>query len=171
VVPQITAEVLAHADAATGRAFVDVVADAVGQKGTGRWTVQTALDRAPGAGAPSCRCLVVPRCRRVAGCAGCGPVEAAVPSPPRPARGSGRRAGEACAQLGQYVRVQDAPPGCGTRRAAMRAGSDQASLAAPAPDGGVAAIASARALTTARAAASSSGVGLPRTTLIVTAAP
>ncbi|MDW4908392.1 NADP-dependent phosphogluconate dehydrogenase [Streptomyces sp. ADMS] len=41
---EITAEVLAHTDAATGRPFVDVVADAAGQKGTGRWTVRTALD-------------------------------------------------------------------------------------------------------------------------------
>ncbi|MET8786669.1 NADP-dependent phosphogluconate dehydrogenase [Streptomyces sp. NPDC004589] len=41
---EITAEVLAHVDAPTGEPFVDVVADAAGQKGTGRWTVQTALD-------------------------------------------------------------------------------------------------------------------------------
>ncbi|MFI5669704.1 NADP-dependent phosphogluconate dehydrogenase [Streptomyces sp. NPDC051704] len=41
---EITAEVLAHTDAETGRAFVDVVADAAEQKGTGRWTVQIALD-------------------------------------------------------------------------------------------------------------------------------
>ncbi|MEV5376437.1 NADP-dependent phosphogluconate dehydrogenase [Streptomyces nondiastaticus] len=41
---EITAEVLAHTDAATGRPFVDVVADGAEQKGTGRWTVQTALD-------------------------------------------------------------------------------------------------------------------------------
>ncbi|AJE43751.1 NADP-dependent phosphogluconate dehydrogenase [Streptomyces nodosus] len=41
---EITAEVLSHVDAATGKPFVDVVADAAGQKGTGRWTVQTALD-------------------------------------------------------------------------------------------------------------------------------
>ena len=41
---EITAEVLAHQDAATGGAFVDVVADAAEQKGTGRWTVQSALD-------------------------------------------------------------------------------------------------------------------------------
>jgi 6-phosphogluconate dehydrogenase len=41
---EVTAEVLAHTDADTGRPFVDVVADAAGQKGTGRWTVQTALD-------------------------------------------------------------------------------------------------------------------------------
>ncbi|MFB6755089.1 NADP-dependent phosphogluconate dehydrogenase [Streptomyces sp. NPDC056353] len=43
---QISAEVLAHTDAHTGGPFVDVVADAAGQKGTGRWTVQTALDLA-----------------------------------------------------------------------------------------------------------------------------
>ncbi|WP_445269754.1 NADP-dependent phosphogluconate dehydrogenase [Streptomyces sp. DSM 41634] len=41
---EITAEVLAHTDAATGRPYVDVVADAAEQKGTGRWTVQIALD-------------------------------------------------------------------------------------------------------------------------------
>jgi 6-phosphogluconate dehydrogenase len=41
---EITAEVLGHVDAATGNAFVDVVVDQAEQKGTGRWTVQTALD-------------------------------------------------------------------------------------------------------------------------------
>jgi 6-phosphogluconate dehydrogenase len=41
---QITAEVLSHTDAATGRPFVDVVLDQAEQKGTGRWTVQTALE-------------------------------------------------------------------------------------------------------------------------------
>ncbi|MGA5702862.1 NADP-dependent phosphogluconate dehydrogenase [Peterkaempfera bronchialis] len=41
---EITAEVLAHTDAATGRPFVDVVQDQAEQKGTGRWTVQIALD-------------------------------------------------------------------------------------------------------------------------------
>jgi 6-phosphogluconate dehydrogenase len=41
---EITAEVLGHVDAATGRPFVDVVLDAAEQKGTGRWTVQTALE-------------------------------------------------------------------------------------------------------------------------------
>lgn len=35
---------LAHTDAATGKPFVDVVADAAEQKGTGRWTVQLGLD-------------------------------------------------------------------------------------------------------------------------------
>jgi 6-phosphogluconate dehydrogenase len=41
---EITAEVLGHTDAATGRPFVDVVLDQAEQKGTGRWTVQIALD-------------------------------------------------------------------------------------------------------------------------------
>jgi 6-phosphogluconate dehydrogenase len=41
---EITADVLGHVDAATGTAFVDVVLDQAEQKGTGRWTVQTALD-------------------------------------------------------------------------------------------------------------------------------
>src|SRR5260370_453230 len=41
---EITADVLAHVDAATGRPFVDIVLDQAEQKGTGRWTVQSALD-------------------------------------------------------------------------------------------------------------------------------
>jgi 6-phosphogluconate dehydrogenase len=41
---EITADVLAHVDAGTGNAFVDVVLDQAEQKGTGRWTVQSALD-------------------------------------------------------------------------------------------------------------------------------
>jgi 6-phosphogluconate dehydrogenase len=41
---EITAEVLGHTDKATGQPFVDVVADGAEQKGTGGWTVQTALD-------------------------------------------------------------------------------------------------------------------------------
>jgi len=41
---EITAEVLAHTDAETGLPFVDVVLDQAEQKGTGRWTVQDALD-------------------------------------------------------------------------------------------------------------------------------
>jgi 6-phosphogluconate dehydrogenase len=41
---EITAEVLAHVDAETGKPFVDVVLDQAEQKGTGRWTVQSALD-------------------------------------------------------------------------------------------------------------------------------
>ncbi len=41
---EITAQVLSHVDGETGRAFIDVVADQAEQKGTGRWTVQNALD-------------------------------------------------------------------------------------------------------------------------------
>ncbi|MEI5009484.1 NADP-dependent phosphogluconate dehydrogenase [Streptomyces sp. PmtA] len=41
---EITAEVLAHTDPVTGKPFVDVVEDRAEQKGTGRWTVQIALD-------------------------------------------------------------------------------------------------------------------------------
>ncbi|WP_115944989.1 NADP-dependent phosphogluconate dehydrogenase [Amycolatopsis thermalba] len=41
---EITAEVLAHTDAATGKPFVDIVTDQAEQKGTGRWTVQIGLD-------------------------------------------------------------------------------------------------------------------------------
>ncbi|MFJ6852480.1 NADP-dependent phosphogluconate dehydrogenase [Streptomyces sp. NPDC091271] len=41
---EITAEVLSHVDTATGKPFVDVVLDQAEQKGTGRWTVQIALD-------------------------------------------------------------------------------------------------------------------------------
>jgi len=41
---EITAEVLGHVDAATGRPFADIVLDQAEQKGTGRWTVQNALE-------------------------------------------------------------------------------------------------------------------------------
>ena len=41
---QITADVLAHTDGATGKPFIDIVLDQAEQKGTGRWTVQSALD-------------------------------------------------------------------------------------------------------------------------------
>ena len=41
---EITAEVLRQTDAKTGKPFIDVILDAAGQKGTGRWTVKEALD-------------------------------------------------------------------------------------------------------------------------------
>ncbi len=41
---EITAEVLAQIDAKTGKPLVDVIVDAAEQKGTGRWTVKSALD-------------------------------------------------------------------------------------------------------------------------------
>ena len=40
----ITAEVLDRVDPATGEPFVDVIVDAAGQKGTGVWATQTALE-------------------------------------------------------------------------------------------------------------------------------
>jgi 6-phosphogluconate dehydrogenase len=41
---EITAEVLSQVDAATGKPLVDVIVDSAGQKGTGRWTVMSALE-------------------------------------------------------------------------------------------------------------------------------
>ncbi|MEO6886182.1 MAG: NADP-dependent phosphogluconate dehydrogenase [Jatrophihabitantaceae bacterium] len=41
---ELTIDVLAQTDAETGAAFVDIVLDQAEQKGTGRWTVQSALD-------------------------------------------------------------------------------------------------------------------------------
>ena len=41
---EITAEVLRHEDAGTGRPLVEVIADRAEQKGTGRWTAQAALE-------------------------------------------------------------------------------------------------------------------------------
>ncbi len=41
---EITAEVLRQTDATTGEPLVDVIVDQAGSKGTGVWTVQTALD-------------------------------------------------------------------------------------------------------------------------------
>jgi 6-phosphogluconate dehydrogenase len=41
---EISARVLAKTDEATGRPLVDVILDSAGQKGTGRWTAQNALE-------------------------------------------------------------------------------------------------------------------------------
>ncbi|GMA38147.1 NADP-dependent phosphogluconate dehydrogenase [Mobilicoccus caccae] len=43
---EITADVLRQIDAKTGEPLLDVIVDAAGMKGTGTWTVQTALDLA-----------------------------------------------------------------------------------------------------------------------------
>jgi 6-phosphogluconate dehydrogenase len=40
----ITSDILAHVDEETGRPMVDVILDTAGQKGTGKWTSQSALD-------------------------------------------------------------------------------------------------------------------------------
>ncbi|MFO0598806.1 MAG: NADP-dependent phosphogluconate dehydrogenase [Myxococcaceae bacterium] len=41
---EITAEVLRHKDVKTGKPFVEIVLDAAGQKGTGKWTSTSSLD-------------------------------------------------------------------------------------------------------------------------------
>ena len=41
---EITAEVLHHVDEKTGKPFIDIIKDQAQMKGTGTWTVQTALD-------------------------------------------------------------------------------------------------------------------------------
>jgi 6-phosphogluconate dehydrogenase len=41
---EITADILRQHDPVTGKPFVDVVLDAAGQKGTGKWTINAALD-------------------------------------------------------------------------------------------------------------------------------
>jgi len=57
---EITAKVLAHTDPETGRPLVDVILDAAGQKGTGKWTSQTALDL--GVPVPTIDAAVCARC-------------------------------------------------------------------------------------------------------------
>ncbi|HWR07256.1 decarboxylating NADP(+)-dependent phosphogluconate dehydrogenase [Sporomusa sp.] len=41
---EITAGILARKDAETGKPVVDIIVDQAGQKGTGKWTIQSALD-------------------------------------------------------------------------------------------------------------------------------
>jgi 6-phosphogluconate dehydrogenase len=41
---QITADILKQKDPVTGKDFVDMVLDAAGQKGTGKWTINSSLD-------------------------------------------------------------------------------------------------------------------------------
>ena len=57
---EITADILGQKDAATGKAFVDVVLDTAGQKGTGKWTSVNALDM--GVPAPTVAEAVFARC-------------------------------------------------------------------------------------------------------------
>jgi 6-phosphogluconate dehydrogenase len=77
---EITAEVLGHTDAATGRPFVDVVADRAEQKGTGRWTVQTALDL----GVPVSGIAEAVFARSLSGHADLREAAAGLPGPQRP---------------------------------------------------------------------------------------
>ena len=57
---EITADVLQQTDPVTGEPFVDVVLDAAGQKGTGKWTSINALDL--GVAAPTIAEAVFARC-------------------------------------------------------------------------------------------------------------
>ncbi|MCC6320414.1 MAG: NADP-dependent phosphogluconate dehydrogenase [Phycisphaerales bacterium] len=57
---QITADILKQKDPVTGKPFVDVVLDAAGQKGTGKWTSVSALDL--GIPAPTIAEAVFARC-------------------------------------------------------------------------------------------------------------
>ena len=41
---EVTIEVLSHLDAKTGKPFIDVISDQAAQKGTGKWTIETATD-------------------------------------------------------------------------------------------------------------------------------
>ena len=41
---EITRDILAFTDEETGRPMVDLILDTAGQKGTGKWTVTSALD-------------------------------------------------------------------------------------------------------------------------------
>ena len=41
---EITADIFTKKDEETGKAMVDVILDTAGQKGTGKWTSQSALD-------------------------------------------------------------------------------------------------------------------------------
>ncbi len=57
---EITADILQQTDSATGAPFVDIVLDAAGQKGTGKWTSINALDM--GICAPTIAEAVFARC-------------------------------------------------------------------------------------------------------------
>ncbi len=57
---EITADILQQADPITGQAFVDIVLDTAGQKGTGKWTSVNALDM--GVPAPTIAEAVFARC-------------------------------------------------------------------------------------------------------------
>ncbi len=57
---QITGEIFSKIDPETGRPVVDVILDAAGQKGTGKWTSQSALDL--GVAAPTVAEAVFARC-------------------------------------------------------------------------------------------------------------
>ncbi len=67
---EITRDILAHRDAESGQATVDLILDTAGQKGTGKWTSQAGLDLGVGipqiAEAVFARCLSAAKDERVA---------------------------------------------------------------------------------------------------------
>ncbi|MDT3398212.1 NADP-dependent phosphogluconate dehydrogenase [Streptomyces sp. B1866] len=85
---EITAEVLAHTDPVTGGPFVDAVLDRAEQKGTGRWTVQTALDL----GVPVSGIAEAVFARSLSGHADLRAVARALPGPGQGARPAGEAA-------------------------------------------------------------------------------
>jgi 6-phosphogluconate dehydrogenase len=82
---EITAEVLGHVDPDTGQPFVDVVLDRAEQKGTGRWTVQTALEL----GVPVNGIAEAVFARSLSGHAGLRAAARGLPGPAGPAGGGG----------------------------------------------------------------------------------
>jgi 6-phosphogluconate dehydrogenase len=85
---EITAEVLRQVDAETGKPLVDVILDQAGSKGTGVWTVQTALDLGiPVSGiaeAVFARSVSSKPAQRAAAAALPGPAPPPLPAPPEP---------------------------------------------------------------------------------------
>src|SRR3954453_17009733 len=67
---EITRDIFAYKDDETGRPMVDLILDTPGQKGTGKWTVTSALDLGVPltliAEAVFARCLSAPKDERVA---------------------------------------------------------------------------------------------------------
>jgi 6-phosphogluconate dehydrogenase len=88
---EITAEVLAHTDATTHKPFVDIVLDQAEQKGTGRWTVQDALDL----GVPVSGIAEAVFARSLSGHADLRAASSDLPGPRHPSNGArpGRSAG------------------------------------------------------------------------------
>jgi len=97
---EITAEVLAHTDPATGKPFVDVVVDQAEQKGTGRWTVQIGLDL----GVPITGIAEATFARSLSGHAGLRAASANLPGPHRaPLRDSSAEAFAADVEQALYA--------------------------------------------------------------------
>ena len=144
---EITADVLAHVDAETGSAFVDIVLDQAEQKGTGRWTVQNALDLGvPITGiaeATFARALSGSVPQRTAGAAAL-PADATPWDDHRPRRVHRGRAARAVRLEGRRVLAGLRPD-----RRGVAPSSAGTSTAAPWPASGAAAASSARASSTA----------------------